>query len=618
MSELSSTTGNLEVPYTPPPATPHLAPREWVRANLFSTPFNSVLTVMSALILATIGRGLLSFLFNPIRQWDATATNLRLLMTQAYPEEQYLRVWVCTAVILILTGLSLAVWRAGSHVPVTKVGRNLLATGAVVALMTLLAPFSASATVQWLVAAAVVAGAGETLRRGVGMRASASGASGSDESGDQVATISTLTLIAIALGGLVASLWVVPYGHHSYLMDRTPRVLAEPGTVAMTTKLPWTIMLLIVVAATFLGRSMRDRLPTNATRATLLVAWLLAPPTLLYLVLRDPSLDMGHVLGTDLPIFGAYAIGGGLLLSWLTRPTTGEIGRIVAAVVLVVGFCTFLTPMRMIVRIDMLMLASFALAAPTFAGGPRARRRYVTGWLGVLGVSSWLITAINTPSTVDVPGDFFIGGLSLTFIVAVFTIVVSFPLGILLALARTSTMPIFRLLATWFIEFVRGVPLITILIFFSIMVPLFLPRGMELGEVAAVVIGYALFSSAYLAENVRGGLQSVTRGQHEAAEAVGMTTGQKTVFIVLPQALRVSIPPLVGHCIGVFKETSLLAIIGLFDVLYIARAVMPNQTEFMGSTRENVLFVSLIYWIFAYQMSKASMRLERRTGLGER
>ena len=133
-----------------------------------------------------------------------------------------------------------------------------------------------------------------------------------------------------------------------------------------------------------------------------------------------------------------------------------------------------------------------------------------------------------------------------------------------------------------------------------------------------MVIGYALFSSAYLAENVRGGLQSVTRGQHEAAEAVGMTTGQKTVFIVLPQALRVSIPPLVGHCIGVFKETSLLAIIGLFDVLYIARVVMPNQTEFMGSTRENVLFVSLIYWIFAYQMSKASMRLERRTGLGER
>jgi general L-amino acid transport system permease protein len=342
------------------------------------------------------------------------------------------------------------------------------------------------------------------------------------------------------------------------------------------------------------------------------------PPTLLYLVLRDPSFDMGHVLGTDIPIFLVYAVLGGALLNWLARPSTGEIGRIVAALVLVAAFAAFLTPMRMIVRLDMLVLAAFALAAPTFSGGPRARKNYVIGWLGFLGIMSWLVTAINTPSTVKVPGQFFIGGLSLTLIVAVFTIVISFPLGLALALARTSNMPIFRLLATWFIEFVRGVPMITILIFFSIMVPLFLPPGMHLGEVAAVIIGYSLFSAAYLAENVRGGLQSVTRGQHEAAEAVGMTTSQKTVFIVLPQALRISIPPLVGHCIGVFKETSLLAIIGLFDVLFIARSVMPNQTEFMGSTKENVLFVSLIYWIFCYQMSKASQRLERRTGLGER
>ena len=169
-------------------------------------------------------------------------------------------------------------------------------------------------------------------------------------------------------------------------------------------------------------------------------------------------------------------------------------------------------------------------------------------------------------------------------LIAIFTIVISFPLGILLALGRTSTMPIFRILCTWFIEFVRGIPLITILIFFSIMFPMFLPKEMEIGEVASIVIGYSLFSSAYLAENVRGGLQSVTRGQHEAADAVGMTTPQKTLFIVLPQALRVSIPPLVSHCIGVFKETSLLAIIGLFDILYIARNVKIGR----ASCRERV------------------------------
>jgi len=605
MSELSSHTGNIIVPYTPPPETPKLPPREWVKENLFSSPFNSVLTVVTTIILLAVFRGFLSFIFNPIRQWDSTATNMQLFMTRAYPDEQYIRVWFCVAVILILTGLSMAVWQAGSTMPIAVLGRKLLATGALLALLALLAPFSASATVQWLAAALAVAAVGETIRRFAGR-------------GDNEQTVSSLTVVVVTLAGLVTSLWVVPYGHHTYIAKRVPRVLAEPGTVALTTKLPWTIMLLIVVAAYFAGRLMRDRLPTNPTRATLLVLWLLTPLFLTYLVLRDPDFDMGHVLSTDLPIFVAYAVGGAALLSWLTRPSTGETGRIVAVLILVAGFCTFLTPMRQIVRLDMVMLATFALAAPTFAGGPRARRRYIFGWLGVLGVMSWLITSVNTPSTVTVPGGFFIGGFSITLFVAVITLVISFPLGIALALARTSSMPIFRQLATGFIEVVRGVPLITILIFFSIMVPLFLPRGMHLGEVAACVIAYVLFSSAYLAENVRGGLQSITRGQHEAAEAVGMTTAQKTIFIVLPQALRVSIPPLVGHCIGVFKETSLLAIIGVFDILYIGRIVIPGQTEFMGSTRENVLFVSVIYWIFAYQMSKASQRLERRTGLGER
>jgi general L-amino acid transport system permease protein len=593
------------VPIAAPPEALKLPPREWVKANLFSSPFNSVLTVLTTVVLLAIFRGFLAFVFDPVRQWDSTATNLQLFMTRAYPDEQYIRIWFCVAVILILTGVSMAVWRAGSAMPTATVGHKLLGTGALLALLALLAPFSASATIQWLVAGLAVAATGEVLRRSPGK-------------GEDERTVSTLTVLVIALAGLVASLWVVPYGHHTYIANRVPRVLAEPGTVALTTKLPWTVMLLIVVAAYFAGRLMRDRLPANPIRATLMVLWLLAPPVLVYLVLRDPDFDIGHVVGTDLPIFLAYAAGGAALLSWLTRPSTGEAGRIIAVLILLVGFCTFLTPMRMVVRIDMLMLAVFALAAPTFAGGPQARKRYAVGWLGVLGVASWLITSINTPSTVEVPGGFFIGGLSITLMVAVFTIVFSFPLGIGLALARTSSMPIFRHLSTGFIEIVRGVPLITILIFFSIMVPLFLPTGMHLDEVTAVIIGYVLFSSAYLAENVRGGLQSVTRGQHEAADAVGMTTAQKTVFIVLPQALRVSIPPLVGHCIGVFKETSLLAIIGVFDLLYIARIVIPGQTEFMGSARENLLFVSVIYWIFAYQLSKASQRLERRTGLGER
>ena len=150
------------------------------------------------------------------------------------------------------------------------------------------------------------------------------------------------------------------------------------------------------------------------------------------------------------------------------------------------------------------------------------------------------------------------------------------------------------------------------------MVPLFLPRGMELAELAAAITGYTLFSAAYLAENVRGGLQSVRNGQFEAADALGLTSVQRTGFIVLPQALRVSIPPLVGQVIATYKETSLLAIIGIFDFLRVANSAIPSQTAFLGVKREGLLVVSVIYFIFAFTTSKYSQRLERRLGVGER
>jgi len=127
-----------------------------------------------------------------------------------------------------------------------------------------------------------------------------------------------------------------------------------------------------------------------------------------------------------------------------------------------------------------------------------------------------------------------------------------------------------------------------------------------------VFAGYTVFSAAYMAENVRGGLQSVRRGQYEAADALGLTTVQRTSLIVLPQALRVSIPNLVGQAIAVFKETSLIAIVGGFDLLRIANSTIPNQPDFLGQKRPGLLFISLVYFVFAYSMSKSSQRLEAR------
>jgi general L-amino acid transport system permease protein len=580
------------------PEDVRLPPREWVKENLFSSWFNTALTVVFTIVAVLFVRGLLQFIFSPDRRWDGTATNMRLLMTLNYPAEQYSRVWVSVGIIVVLAGLSAAAWNLGSAVNLRDLARRGWILAASIGIVGLLAPFSASARFWYLAVAVTLA----VVCYLVVIWA------------DAEATVNSLLVLTVGAALAVGSLWVVPYGHHAFVEGQ---VITESGTVAMTTKGPWTVMLLVMVAAYFVGRVLVQGLGSTL-RKILGLLWIASPVVIVFFVLRDPEFDYGHIGSVEIPLFIAHAVGGGLILYFLTRPGLGEIGRIIAAVMLLAAAATFLTPMLQVIRLTCLLLAAFALAAPSFAGAPAARRRYVGAWIVTVGLMIWLVTAINTPSTVEVASAFFTGGLAITLIVAVFTLLLSFPLGVVLALARTSRMPIFRIMATTYIEFVRGIPFITVLIFFSTMLPLFLPENMEISEIAAVTIGFVLFSAAYLAENVRGGLQSVRRGQFEAADALGMTGVQRTIFIVLPQALRVSIPPLVGQAIATYKETSLLAIIGLFDLLLVARQVIPNQTEFLGSARDQLLFVSFIYWVGAYSMSRASQKLERQLGVGER
>ena len=383
-------------------------------------------------------------------------------------------------------------------------------------------------------------------------------------------------------------------------------------------------MWLLLVGSYCLINLVRETLPIGQAKALLVGLWLLSPFVLNWIVLRDPDFDYGHIISTHIPIAALFIFVGGGILFMLTKPSLGEIGRLTAIALLIFGVFNWIAaffgwyPMLQKVRISFVLLALAALIAPNFAADKKTRLKFVTGWGSLILISHWLITAVNSPSTLELQGPTYLGGFSLTLFVAILTLLLSFPLGVLLALGRTSSMPIARVLCTGYIESIRGVPLITILFFFSNILPLFLPQGMEIAELAAIVTGYTLFSAAYLAENVRGGLQSVMRGQYEAADAIGLTTSQRTGFIVLPQALRVSIPPLVGQAIGVFKETSLVAIIGAYDILRIANYVVPSQTEFLGVKREGLLLVSVIYFIVAFSMSKYSRRLEERVGLGER
>jgi general L-amino acid transport system permease protein len=203
-----------------------------------------------------------------------------------------------------------------------------------------------------------------------------------------------------------------------------------------------------------------------------------------------------------------------------------------------------------------------------------------------------------------------LSGLILTLLTALVSIALSFPFGILLALGRRSDLPVIRWLSIAYIEIIRGLPLIGILFIAQVMLPLVLSPDLRPERVIRAIVGYTVFSSAYLAENVRGGLQSIPKGQYEAAKALGLNTPLSLALIILPQALKAVIPSMVGQFISLFKDTSLLAIIGLVDLLGISQSILANP-KYIGRYAEVYLFLALIYFICCYAMSMAARGLEK-------
>lgn len=211
------------------------------------------------------------------------------------------------------------------------------------------------------------------------------------------------------------------------------------------------------------------------------------------------------------------------------------------------------------------------------------------------------------------------GGMLVTMVLSFVGISVSLPLGILLALGRRSRMPVVKMLCVAFIETVRGVPLVTVLFMASVMLPLFLPAGMTFDRFLRALVGVALFASAYMAEVVRGGLQAIPKGQYEGADSLGLSYWQSMGLIVLPQALKLVIPGIVNTFIGLFKDTSLVYIIGMFDLLGIVRQNFADANWISAQTpMSGLIFAGFIFWIFCFGMSRYSIYMERRLDTGHR
>lgn len=209
------------------------------------------------------------------------------------------------------------------------------------------------------------------------------------------------------------------------------------------------------------------------------------------------------------------------------------------------------------------------------------------------------------------------GGLPLTLALAVLGIVLAFPFSILLALGRRSELPAIRALSVGYIELVRGVPLVSVLFMASVMFPLFLPEGVTFDKLLRALVGIVLFTAAYLAEAVRGGLQAIPRGQEEAADALGLSYWRKMRLIVLPQALRLVIPPIVNQFISCFKDTSLVTIVGLYDLLAATKAALADP-EWRPFFVEGYIAAAAVYWCFCFFMSRYSQWLERQLATGHR
>ena len=252
-------------------------------------------------------------------------------------------------------------------------------------------------------------------------------------------------------------------------------------------------------------------------------------------------------------------------------------------------------------------------------GGGRAGRNAIAGWAIVAAAVLFSMILLDIDFGLEPVETSQWGGLLVTLVVSVTGIVASLPLGILLALGRRSDMPVVKTFSVVFIEMWRGVPLVTVLFMSSVMLPLFLPPGTNFDKLLRMLIGISLFSSAYMAEVIRGGLQAIPKGQHEAAMALGLSYWQSMAQIVLPQALKIAIPNIVGSFISLFKDTTLVSIVGIFDLLGIIVAGFADANWASPQTSNTGYFTAtLVFWVFCFAMSRYAVYTERRLNTGHK
>ena len=601
-----------------PPEVQFAGVNRWLRENLFSSTGSAILTFVSIGALIGLFRSIIGFFISPEREWTAITYNLRLYMVQAYPESDFIRVWITIGLVMGLLGLTWGFNSVNEKSSLKSTGTTLMKVFSSLFLLVLIAPTS---VVIDKVEGTIVEVFQQELRIYL------------------LAVLAGLILVSYFIrtklasqevskdylnigyvGLLVVSIWLIKVPTVTF---DSSNVRIEPDPLlplAASTKNPWTALYLLLVVTFFIGRYLNSKKLTSFKKI-LPVSWLLTPLVVVTWIYRKPDFTLSQITTLDLPVILGFSAIGYLVINYLNSEKLMHYQRYFVYGSLIIAVVVFSLPVLRQLKLLFFLLWILISVAPTIANSKESARSLFIVWSVAITILILLMRGGTSETLIVVPGSSIYGGFALTWVLAFFGIAISFPFGVMLALGRTSSLPIIRIICTAIIELVRSVPFITWLFFGSVMLTFFLPAGVEFDEVVRAVVVTSIFSAAYLAENVRGGLQSISKGQFEAADAVGLSTLQRISLIVMPQALRAVIPPIVSQVISLFKDTSLVAIVGLFDLLYIGSKVIPNQSQganFLGTIQENILFCAIFYWIFTYSFARRSMKIEKRLGLGER
>ena len=390
----------------------------------------------------------------------------------------------------------------------------------------------------------------------------------------------------------------------------------------------WRVDLTAVLLIVGLVPMAIPRVPFKRENAFYLLAIF---PLLALILLTGGNFDISSGAFLIVAVLGCFAVG--LTALFVASEPAAAAMRALAATAAALGILVFIAALAVgrigpaflgitILELAVYVLALIALVAGIAAILVGAGPRGALGLLPVgiaIGVVVLLFLILRTDFDLPWVETPLWGGLLITLVVAIVGIVGSMPLGVLLALGRRSKLPVVRFVSIAFIEFVRGVPLITVLFMASVMLPLFLPPGVNFDKLLRALIGVTLFSAAYMAEVVRGGLQAIPRGQYEAASALGMGYWASMRLIILPQALKIVIPGIVNSFISLFKDTSLVLIIGIFDLLGIVQVNFtdPNWAS-PNIPATGYVFAAVVFWLFCFSMSRYSIYTERRLDTGYR